>query len=67
MHGKRFILTPDSDDSGMYEVVGYYRERDKSLKFDILFDDCDDPIRVSGAEMMGMLGYSLYLPACATE
>jgi hypothetical protein len=62
LHGKRFILSPDTEASGMYEVIGYYRERDKSVQYDILFEDCDDHIRVDAKEMMGMLENSLYLP-----
>ena len=41
LHGKRFILT-DPDDPATYEVIGYQRARDKSLTFDILFEDCGD-------------------------
>jgi hypothetical protein len=63
LHGKQFIIVHDPDDLAMYEVVGYYRGRDKSVQFDILFDDCDNHIQVSGAEMMGMLENSLYIPA----
>ena len=36
----------------MYEVIGYYKARDKAVKFDVLFDDCDDSITVSEKEMM---------------
>ena len=46
----------------MYEVIGYYRERDKSVQYDVLFEDCDNYIRVDAKEMMGMLENSLYLP-----
>jgi hypothetical protein len=63
LHGKQFILSPDADGSGMYEIIGYYRERDKSVQYDVLFDDCEDSIRVDAKEMMGMLKSSLYIPA----
>lgn len=62
LHGKQFILSPGTSDLGMYEVIGYYKARDKAVKFDVLFVDCDDPITVSENEMMGMLHDSLYLP-----
>jgi hypothetical protein len=45
----------------MYKVVGYHRARDKALTFDILFEDCGDPIVVSEKEMIDMLCDSLYL------
>jgi hypothetical protein len=63
LHGKQFVIKHDSDDLAMYEVVGYYKERDKSVHFDILFNNCDDHIWVSRVEMMGMLEKSLYVPA----
>jgi hypothetical protein len=65
LHGKQFLLLPDNDDdeSCMYEVMGYSRKRDKTVIFDVLFDDCQDPILVDEKEMMGMLENSLYFPA----
>jgi hypothetical protein len=63
LHGKQFILSPDTDDSGMYEVIGYCRKRNKSVRYEVLFDDCEDPITVDSKEMMDMLQNSLYLPA----
>jgi hypothetical protein len=36
LHGKQFILSPHSDDSVMYEVIGYHRKRDKSVQYDVL-------------------------------
>jgi len=63
LHGKQFILSPDTDDSGTYEVVGYSKNRDQTVQFDVLFDDCEDPIKVDAEEMMGMLRDSHYLPA----
>jgi len=62
LHGKQFILSPDTRDYGMYEVIGYSRARDKAVRFDVLFDDCDEPIAVNEKEMMGMLRGSLYFP-----
>ena len=62
LHGKQFIISPDTDDSGMYEVIGYHRARDKALTFDVLFEDCDDAIAVGEKEMTDMLRDSLYLP-----
>ncbi|KAF8271077.1 hypothetical protein EI94DRAFT_1721285 [Lactarius quietus] len=62
LHGKKFILSPDSDESGMYEVIGYARERDKTVTYDVLFDDCGDSIPVTEKEMMGMLEDSVYFP-----
>ncbi|KAH9039297.1 hypothetical protein EDB85DRAFT_1887481 [Lactarius pseudohatsudake] len=31
LHGKQFILSPDTSDSGLYEVIGYSRKRDSEL------------------------------------
>ncbi|KAH9074846.1 hypothetical protein EDB83DRAFT_2312347 [Lactarius deliciosus] len=28
LHGKQFILSPETNDSGLYEVIGYFRKRD---------------------------------------
>jgi hypothetical protein len=63
LHGKQFLLSPDSDESCMYEVIGYSRKRDKTVTYDVLFDDCEDPIPVEVKEMMGMLEDSLHFPA----
>jgi len=64
LHGKQFIISPDTDDSGMYEVIGYCKRKDKPVQYDVLFEDCaGDPIRVDAGEMMSMLEDSLYLPA----
>lgn len=61
--GRRFIFSEDAEDSGEYEVAGYYMGRNKSIEFDVLFEDCDDdPIRVGSKEMTGMLEDSLYIP-----
>lgn len=63
--GRQFIFSEDAEpkDPGMYEVVGYYTGRDKSIEYDVLFEDCDDdPIRVGAKEMLEMLEDSLYLP-----
>jgi hypothetical protein len=63
LHGKQFLLSPDSDESCMYEVIGYSRKRDKTVTYDILFGNCGDPFPVDGKEMMRMLEDSLYFPA----
>jgi hypothetical protein len=64
LHGKQFILSADNHDSVMYEVIGYSRKRDRTVEYDVLFDDCGgDPIMVNAKEMMTMLEDSLYLPA----
>jgi hypothetical protein len=44
----------------MYEVIGYHRKRDKSVEYDVLFDDCEDPILFDAGEMMRLLEDSLY-------
>ena len=61
--GKCFIHSPDADDSGMYEVIAYSMKRYKTFQYDLLFDDCGDPITVNMKEMADMLQDSLYLPA----
>jgi hypothetical protein len=58
LHGKQFVLY----DSGMYEVIGYSRKRDRTIEYEVLFDDCGDPIMVNATEIMAMLEDSLYLP-----
>ncbi|KAH9167391.1 hypothetical protein EDB89DRAFT_129962 [Lactarius sanguifluus] len=63
LHGKQFILSPDTNDSGLYEVIGYSRKQDRSVAYEVLFDDCEDPIVVDTKGMMGMLEDSLYFPA----
>ncbi|KAF9783942.1 hypothetical protein BJ322DRAFT_887153 [Thelephora terrestris] len=51
LHGKRFTLSPDAGDSGTYEVIGYRRERDNSVTYELLFEDCEDPIETTAEEM----------------
>jgi len=65
LHAKQFILSPEMpDESSMYEVTSYRKKRDKTVQFEVLFDDIPDPIRVDSMEkMMNMLKDSLYLPA----
>jgi hypothetical protein len=46
----------------MYEIIGYYKKRDRSIRYDVLFSDCEDPVGFDETEMMGMLKDSLYLP-----
>ena len=62
LHGKQFILSPDTSNLGVYEVIGYYKARDKAVTFDVLFADCEDSITISKKEMIGMLHDSVYLP-----
>ncbi|KAF8342329.1 uncharacterized protein EI90DRAFT_3032913 [Cantharellus anzutake] len=62
LHGKQFVLSHDSDGSGMYEIIGYHRKRDKSVQYEVLFDDCEDPMLLDGGEVMKMLEDSLYIP-----
>jgi hypothetical protein len=63
LHGKQFILSPGTDESGTYEVIEYSRKRDKTIQYEVLFDDCADPAAVNAKEMMAMLKDSIYLPA----
>ncbi|KAI9453424.1 hypothetical protein BJY52DRAFT_1289528 [Lactarius psammicola] len=62
LHGKQFLLSPNSGDSELFKVIGYSKKWDKMVTYDVLFDDCEDPIMVNEKEMMGMLGDSLYFP-----
>ncbi|KAF8320525.1 uncharacterized protein EI90DRAFT_3080488 [Cantharellus anzutake] len=62
LHGKQFVLSPHTDESGVYKVIGYHKRRDNSVQYDVLFDDCEDPILVDAGEMMRMLEDSLYIP-----
>ena len=61
LHSKSFVFSPDSGDTGRYRVVGYCKGRDKSVHYDILFDNLNDPIRVVAKEMMELIGNSLLL------
>jgi len=58
LYGRQFILSPDTDasESTTYEVIGYSKKRDKSIEYEVLFDDCpEDPIMVGMEEMKDML------------
>ncbi|KAF8813564.1 hypothetical protein BYT27DRAFT_7220449 [Phlegmacium glaucopus] len=57
----QFVLS--ANNSGMYEVIGYSRKRDRTVEYNMLFNYCGDPIMVNAKEMMAMLEDSLYLPA----
>ena len=63
IHGKQFILSPDSDKPCIFEVIGYAKKRDKTITYDVLFEDCEDPIPVDEEEMKGMLADSHFFPA----
>jgi hypothetical protein len=52
-----------TDDAGIYEIVSYCRLKDKSLCYDVQFNDCDDTITLDEEELWNMLVYSLYIPA----
>ncbi|EDR08840.1 uncharacterized protein LACBIDRAFT_326415 [Laccaria bicolor S238N-H82] len=45
LHRKQFVLS-GKDDSRMYEVIGYSRKQDRTVEYDVLFDDCGDSIMV---------------------
>lgn len=59
--GKQFILSPSSDESCLYKVIGYAKKLNKMVTYDVLFDDCGE-ISVETEEMMGMLKDSMYFP-----
>lgn len=42
--------------------AGYSRKWDRTVEYDMLFNNCEDPIMVNAKEMMAMLKDSLYLP-----
>jgi hypothetical protein len=64
LHGRQFILSPGTGESGMYEVIEYSKKRDGTIQYEVLFDDCADPITVNANEMMTMLEDSIiFLPA----
>ncbi|THH14347.1 hypothetical protein EW146_g5979 [Bondarzewia mesenterica] len=60
LHGKQFVISPDTDEKEMYEVSSYTRSRDKKIRYEVLFDDCGDPIPVDEEEMWSMLKDSQY-------
>ncbi|KAF8314377.1 uncharacterized protein EI90DRAFT_3136049 [Cantharellus anzutake] len=49
---KHFILSPHTEGSGVYEVIGYHRKRDNSVEYDVLFDDCDTPILLEAVYLL---------------
>lgn len=63
LHGKKFLLSPGTEDAIMYEVIGYARARDRRVWYDVLFDDCDDPVLVDAEEMMRLLADSQFYVA----
>ena len=56
---KHFLLSPDSEESCINEIIGYTRKRHKTVTYDVLFnDDCwEVPVEVK--DMMEMLQDSL--------
>lgn len=64
LHGRKFLLIHDGDDDDdephMYEVIGYSRKRDKTIMYDVLFEDRESPMLVDEKEMAGLLEDSLY-------
>ena len=58
---KQFILSPDTEASGLFEVIAYCKGKDRVIKYDIQFEDIPDPIQVDTEEIMGMLKESLYV------
>lgn len=55
LHGEHFILSPNTSESMGFEVIGCCK-KDKSIEYELLFDDCvDDPIRVGQEEMKNLL------------
>lgn len=55
--GKQF-----DDDSEVYEVIRYSKNRDGTVEYDLFFNDCQDFITVSTEEMKARLEDDLYLP-----
>lgn len=61
LNGRQFVLSPDTEESGMYEVVGFYKGKYGEVQYDIIFEDIQDPIRIDAKEMVEMLERSLKL------
>lgn len=61
----RVIFSSEIDDEpGMCEVIGYSRKRDRTVTFNVLFENrSEDPFPVNAKDMMGMLEDNLYFPA----
>ncbi|PSS31131.1 hypothetical protein PHLCEN_2v2336 [Hermanssonia centrifuga] len=56
LHGRKFLMSPNTEDEVMFEVVSYTRARDKTLQFEILIEDCgDSPLMTDQKEMDSML------------
>ena len=58
--GARFLLSPETPEQILWQVVSYTRTLNRGVKYDVIFDDCDDPISVEEEEMAGMIENSLY-------
>ena len=59
--GKQFVFSPDTESSGSYEVVAYCKGKDKAIQYEVLFEDCPDPIKFDTKGMMDMLNDSSYV------
>ena|ERR1700722_5205152 len=61
LNGRQFVFSPDTEESGMYEVVGFYKGKYGEVQYDIIFEDIHDPIQIDAKEMVEMLKGSLKL------
>jgi hypothetical protein len=61
LNGRQFVLSPNTEESGMYEVVRFYKGKYSEVQYDIIFEDCPDPIQINIKEMVEMLKRSLML------
>lgn len=67
LHGRKFLMSPDKDDEAMFEVVSYMRARDKTFRFEILFEDCgDSPLIVEQEEMNSLMEESYIYPSSSS-
>ena len=63
LYGMQFLLSPNGDESCMYEIIIYSRKRDKPVTYDVLFENCEDPIPVVEKDMMSVREDSLHFQA----
>ena len=54
---KRFMESLDPDN----EIHGYRRRKNGTVQYEVLWEDCDEPLDVDEDEMMSMVKESFYV------
>jgi hypothetical protein len=59
--GKRFMLSLDPDNCDLYEIFKYRKRQNGTVQYEVLWEECDEPIEIDADEMMCMLKESYYV------